>query len=157
MNIPDSIQSFWKDFETAVGQDVSERFYEAFHFDDNEADANSLAELVLQGTKRATAGLLWSNEAENKPIPKVGDMSVVTDWSGNPLCVIETTLVEIVPYEDVDENFAATEGEGDGSLRHWKEVHWKYFSRECERIGKKPSHQMPIVCECFKVVYPKSD
>ena len=43
MNIPSHVQAFWKQFEAAVGQDVSARFYEAFHFDDNEADANELA------------------------------------------------------------------------------------------------------------------
>ena len=74
-----------------------------------------------------------------------------------PLCIIETTHVEIVPYEEVSEAFAAVEGEGDGSLRHWREVHWLYFSRECQRLGKEPSLRMPIICERFKVVYPYCD
>ena len=46
-------------------------------------------------------------------IPAIGGLSVATDWGGTPLCVIETTHVEIVPFDRVDKGFAATEGEGD--------------------------------------------
>lgn len=157
MEIPSHIQPFWKKFEATSSLEVSSRFYEAFHFDDNEPSTNALGQLVLEGKKRATAGLFWSNEVHHKPIPKVGDLSVVTNWQQEPLCIIETTYVEIVPYQDVSEAFAAVEGEGDGSLRYWREVHWLYFSRECERLGREPSLHMPVVCEQFRVVYPDSD
>ena len=154
MTIPHSIQPFWNEFHASVGGDkVDARFYEAFHFDDNEPSANELAELVLAGTKRASAGLVWSFEAEGRAPPKAGDLSVVTNWQGEPLCVIETKAVAIVPYEEVSEEFAATEGEGDGSLRYWREAHWAYFGRECARIGRVLGMRMPIVCERFEVIY----
>jgi hypothetical protein len=63
VTIPHSIQPFWLKFQAIAGGDVQARFYEAFHFDDNEPSANKLAQLVLVGTKRATAGLAWSFEA----------------------------------------------------------------------------------------------
>ncbi len=154
MKIPKAVRPFWGEFQAAVDYDASERFYEAFHFDDNERDANDLAKLVLAGTKCATAGLLWTYEAEKKPVPEAGILSVVTDWGGKPLCVIESTAVAIVPYDEVTERFAATEGEGDRSLRYWREVHWAYFGRECARIGREPSLKMPVVCEEFSVIYP---
>ena len=152
--IPSHIRPFWKKFEEAISSEASSRFYEAFHYDDNEMDANVLGDLTLQGTKRAGAGLLWFYEANNKPIPKVGDLSVVTTWQKDPLCVIETTQVDIVLYEEVDEVFVAAEGEGDGSLRYWREVHWLYFSRESERLGKEPSLSMPVICERFRLIFP---
>lgn len=155
MNVPSNIQPYWNEFQTATGCDASDRFYEVFHFADNERHAHYLAELVLNGTKRATASLLWTYEAQHKPLPKAGVFSVVTNWQKEPLCVIETSNIEIVPFEDVTESFAATEGEGDKTLRLWKEVHWEYFGRECERIGKQPSLTMPVVCESFSVVYPQ--
>jgi len=153
VNIPKNILPFWAEFQANAGTDTSDRFYEAFHFDDNEHDANMLAELVLIGVKRATAGLLWSFEAENKTLPKPGDLSVVTNWQSEPLCVIETMVAAVVPFDQVTERFAATEGEGDKTLRHWREVHWSYFGRECQRLGKEPSKQMPVLCEEFSVVY----
>ena len=157
MDVPKSVQRFWDKFRTSIAYDASPLFYEAFHFDDNERTANALGALVLSGQKRATAGLLWTNQVTNKPLPKIGALSVVTDWHGTPLCVIKSTHVEIVPFDRVSEEFAAIEGEGDKTLRSWREAHWRYFSRECQRIGREPSLYMPVVCEQFKVVYPICD
>lgn len=151
--IPPAIRDFWAAFEAAAGADLSARFYEAACFDDNEPSANALAELVLAGTKRASAGLVWFYESSGQPMPKAGDLGVVTNWVGRPLCVIETRAVAIVPFEDVSAEFAATEGEGDGSLRYWREAHWAFFGRECERIGRERSPTMPVVCERFEVIY----
>jgi uncharacterized protein YhfF len=155
VEIPEAVRPFWDAFVAKAGPAATARFYEVFHFDDNEATANELADLVLSGTKRATAGLVWMFESRRRPIPKAGDLSVVTRWDGQPVCVIETTRVEIRPYDEVDEDFAATEGEGDGSLRYWREAHWRFFSRECARIGRMPDSKMPVVCERFGVVYPE--
>ena len=66
VTIPRSTRPFWLAFHAAVGGDAQSRFYEAFHFDDNEPSANELAKLVLVGTKRATAGLVWSFEARKQ-------------------------------------------------------------------------------------------
>ena len=152
MEIPAAIRPFWQAFEASTRRRASTYFYEVFHFDDNEPSANQLAELVLAGTKHATAGLVWSFEAANMPLPKPGNLSV-TSWSGTPLCFIETKVVEIVPFNEVSEEFAATEGEGDGSLRYWREGHWAYFGRECARIGRQPDQRMPVMCERFEVIY----
>ena len=150
---PSSVRPFWQEFQAALGIDASGRFYEAFHFDDNAADANALAKLVLNGTKGATAGLLWSSETTDKQLPSPGVFSVVTSWDGEPPCVIETSRVGIVPCDEVTERFAAAEGECDKTLRHWREVHWAYFSRECERVCKEPDLKMPVIYEQFSVAY----
>jgi uncharacterized protein YhfF len=147
-------RSFWAEFLAVAGGDASARFYESFHFGDSEALADELAALVLAGTKRATAGLLWSYEAEGKPLPVSGHLSIVERWSGEPVCIIETASVAVLPFEEVGPEFAATEGEGDGSLEYWRRGHRAYFGRECARIGRQPSASMPVVCECFKVVFP---
>jgi uncharacterized protein YhfF len=128
-------------------------FLEAFHFDDNEQSANALAALVLSGKKRATASLLWGYEQSSKPLPRAGDLSIVTDFAGNPICIIETQQIDILPFEEVSEEFAAAEGEGDGSLGFWRAVHEAYFGRECKRFNLKPQPRMPVVCERFKVVF----
>ncbi len=153
MSVPPSIAKFWQDFCAQVGEDRSAQFFEAFHFDDNELSANALAELVLSGVKRATAGLVWSNESKGASLPEPGTLSVVTDWGGKPVCVIETLGVEVVPFEQVSAEFAATEGEGDASLEYWRRVHWASFGRACARIGREPSQIMPVACERFKVIY----
>lgn len=153
VDIPEHLRSFWDAFAGTQASDPTPRFLEAFYFDDNEPSANELAALVLAGKKQATTGLLWSHEKEDKPLARQGELSIVTTFSGEPVCVIETQKVEIVPFEEVTEEFAATEGEGDGSLRYWREAHEAFFGRECKRIGQTPDARMPVVCERFKVVF----
>ena len=153
MKVPEHIRPFWAQYEAFSGREQSNCFYQAFHFDDNEDGANALAALVMRGIKRATASLLWTYEASAKPLPASGDISVVTSWQGDPLCVIETEKVSVVAYDAVTEEFAAAEGEGDKTLSYWRRVHWAYFERECARLGRAPDPEMPIVCEQFALVY----
>ena len=153
MPIPPEIAAYWARFIASVGGIDTARFYEAFHFGDNAELANALATLVLAGTKRATAGSVWSFEAEGRAPPDPGDLSIVTDWAGTPLCVIQTTQVDIVAFDAVTAEFASVEGEGDGSLEYWREGHTKYFIRECSRLGRTFSGSMPVACERFNVVF----
>jgi uncharacterized protein YhfF len=153
VDIPPLIAQFWQTYAESQCQDPTPRFFEAFHFADNEPSADELAQLVLSGRKRASAGLVWSFEAAAAPLPQAGDLSVVTNWAKQPVCVIETRRVDVVPYDEVSADFAATEGEGDGSLRYWQEAHWAYFGRECVRIGRTRDSRMPVVCERFEVVF----
>ena len=153
MSIPPSIHAFWSAFASTLAEDPRDRFYEASYFGDSPDLADELAALVLAGRKRATAGLLWAYEAEGTPLAKPGALSVVTLFSGEPVCVIETLSIEIVPFFQVDADFAATEGEGDGSLEYWRRAHTAFFSRECERLGRELTPDAPVVCEKFELVY----
>ena len=147
------VQQFWEAFRATQSEDVDARFFEVCVFADSEPSANHLAELVVRRVKRATAGLVWSFEAAGQAVPKPGDLSVVTTWDGQPRCVIETTQVDITPFSEVTAEFAAVEGEGDGSLEYWHTAHTAYYARECGRIGRVPSPSMSVACERFKVVY----
>jgi uncharacterized protein YhfF len=62
-----------------------------------------------------------------------------------------------VPFSEVDEDFAATEGEGDGSLVYWQRAHTAFFGRECQRLGREFSLSAPVVCETFAVVFRGTD
>ena len=52
---------------------------------------------------------------------------------------------------EVGAEFAAKEGEGDGSLFFWRDAHRQYFTRECDRIGRRFTEDMPVACERFEV------
>ena len=156
----DSVEEMWAaflatrpEYEAAAGAAAS---YSAWHFCDDQASADELSELVLAGRKRATAGSLLAYELEKEPLPKVGDLSVVTDWEGRARCVIRTTAVEVVPFDAVTPEFAATEGEGDGSLEYWRKAHWAFFTSELQGTGREPRPDMPVVCERFEVVFGRA-
>lgn len=151
---PSPIQQFWQRFLDSFppGAPRPEK-YQAWHFSDNPADADDLARLVREGVKTATASLGWVYEWQMEPYPRPGDLSVITDWAGEPQCVIETTGVEVVPFDQVSAGFAAEEGEGSRTLEEWRRVHWQNFSRECAIVERQPSLDMPVVCERFRLIY----
>lgn len=126
----------------------------AWHFCDNEAEANECAGLVLAGRKRATTPSLKYFETRRLALPKVGDLEIVTDWDGVAQCIIRTTAVDIVRFCDVTAEYAALEGEGDGSLIYWRAVHWGYYRRELRDTDHEPQEDMPLVCQRFEVVFP---
>jgi len=130
--------------------------FSSWHFCDNQQDADELVALVLAGVKRATAGCLLSYELDGDPIPQVGEFSVVTDWTGHARCVIRATSVEVVAFSDVSEEFAAAEGEGDGSLEYWQEAHRAAFGRELALTGRALGADTRVVCEQFEVVFAGS-
>jgi len=150
--LTDAQAAFWERFLAVTGRPAATPLTDVFFFADNETDATELADLVLAGRKAATASLVWSYEAEGSRPPAAGDLSLVTAFDGRPLCVIETTSVDIHGFDDVSADFAAAEGEGDLSLAWWRRAHRDYFGRECARFGRRPTDDMPVVCEHFHVL-----
>ena len=154
--LPPEYEDFWSIGERAQPKLLRrDRFLEAFAFGDSQRLADLLAALVLSGAKRATASSLWNFEHEKKTLPAPGDLSIVTSWDKEPLCVIETTDVDIVPFDQVSAEFARIEGEDDGTLESWRANHRAFFNRECNRIGKRFQDDMPVVCEQFNVLFQR--
>ena len=120
---------------------------------DSHEIAGELGALIASGSKTATCSALWEYEAEGEPLPETGLKTIVLDGNGDPMCIIETTEVEVRPYSEVDARFAYEEGEGDRSLEYWREAHWRFFSRTLPNIGKEPATDMPLVYERFRVIY----
>ncbi len=129
-------------------------YAEAFFFGIVPADAPEISPLVLDGTKTATGSSYWSYEADpNKRFPGVGDRWVVTNGADDPVCIIETIDVRVIPYEEVGEDYAREGGEGDKSLVTWRDIYWRYLVSECAKLGREPTRQAPLVMERFRVVY----
>ncbi len=128
--------------------------YECWYFGDSESMAAELGQLVKQGVKTATSSLLWEYEADGEALPEAGEYSIITTWNGDPICIIQTIDVAVMPFNKVAAEFAYAEGEGNRSLDYWRTVHWKFFSRVCKVISRAPSMTMPVVCERFQLVYP---
>ena len=151
----ESVKKYWQSYLDGLPPNTptDNLRYVAEYFGDLPDLANELAALIVAGTKTATCSVLWEWEADGDPLPEVGLKTIVLDSNLQPLCIIETTEVTVRPYNHVDAQFAFEEGEGDRSLNYWREAHWYFFSRSLPKIGKKPTQDMPLVCERFKVIY----
>lgn len=152
----------------AVKTDATDSFFQAFladakvdadgyavaAFGDSVAMADELLALVLASVKRATASLA-RDYGEHEPLPKVGDFVVLVDGRNKPRCVWRTTDIRVGPFSSVDADFAASEGEGDGTRASWLADHRAYFQRQAERENFVFSDDIDVVFERFTVVWPR--
>jgi uncharacterized protein YhfF len=146
---------YWQQYLGSIPGDSVRpaQYVEAFSFGFTPEDATEIVDLVLAGEKSATGSVLWSYEADGKPIPRTGDHWIVNNGKGEPTCVIQTTDVAIIPFDRVPEIFAREGGEGDRTLVTWRPMYWRYIVSECERIGREADEAAPLVMERFRVVY----
>ena len=140
----------WKEYQK---QDPPVTKYQAWAFCDGGEVGDRLANLVLEGKKTATASALIGYQAENDPLPQVGDYSVVLYDNNQAACVIQTLKVSLVPFNEVSKEHAYKEGEGDRTLDYWRKVHKIAFTPDYDAAGKNFDEKGIIVLEEFKVVF----
>ena len=106
-----------------------------------------LVEAVLRGDKTATAGLRDQFEPNtDEPMPGVGERLLLVGWDDEPVGVVETTEVRVVPAGQVDLRFARDEGEGFESVADWRAAHERFWS---DRVI---TDETLIVCERFRLI-----
>lgn len=148
----EKIKNYWDKFLKDTNRDASTMWREIFHFCNNEKDANLLLELVLKGKKKASSSLPLAYELEGEELPQVGDLSIVTDWYGNPGCVIKTVQTTFLPFKNMSYEICSREGE-DETLESWQEGHVKFFTEDLASYGRDFSWDMEILFEDFELIY----
>ena len=150
-----AIEKYWNDFLATQPPDSPYRgkTYVTEAFGDHPKLADELGALIVNGAKTGTCSALWEWEAEGNTIPEVGLISITLNGAGEPICIIETTEVTLRRFDEVDEEFAYSEGEGDRTLGYWRDAHTRFFSRILSKIGKEFIQSMPLICERFQVIY----
>lgn len=115
---------------------------------------DKLASLVKDGIKTATCSAYDLYRAENEDLPEVGSYSVILDSNEEAVCIIQTTKVYVTEFDQVPEEHAFREGEGDRSLEYWRKVHEDFLKRELASIHQCFDKSTKVVCEEFELVYP---
>ncbi|MFS0765579.1 MULTISPECIES: ASCH domain-containing protein [Peribacillus] len=139
--------AFWQGKEEEKPHSVS-----AWQFG---ADPDQLAQLVMAGIKTATCSGYVFYEEETEPLPSVGDYSIILSGEDEPLAIIQTVKVEVLPMNEVSEEFAIAEGEGDRTYTYWWDAHEKFFKEELDKIGHTFQVDMLLVCERFELIHVK--
>ena len=124
--------------------------YESWAFGDAP---DKLADLVKCGIKTATCSSYEVCQAEDEPIPRTGDYSIILNSVGEAVCIVKTTKVYVTEFRQVSEEHAYKEGEGDRSLKYWRKVHEEFLSRELSKKHMTFSENAKVVCEEFELVY----
>ncbi|HET8932871.1 MAG TPA: ASCH domain-containing protein [Polyangiales bacterium] len=151
--------TFWQAYCASLPSEHAHRLRlsrpEAFGFCAEHPElVEELAQLVVSGRKRATTSLAIEHTILGEELPKPGDLSIVVGRDGSPSALIELTHVENVPFDKVDAEYAAIEGEGDATLETWRRDHIWYFTELSKRLGVEFDGTTPVVCQIFQMVWP---
>lgn len=88
-----------------------------------------LNDLIINGNKRATAGLLKEDYIdEGEEIEFVGERLAILDNYQKQIGVIKVTRVEVMEFKDVPTEFALAEAEGDLSGDDFRRSHSKFWN-----------------------------
>ena len=80
---------------------------------------------------------------------KENEYASILDSHGREVCIIQINKIKIVEFQNITEEFAIAEG--DGNLENWLRIHTEYYSLLLEKIGKKLTGETKLLCEWFTV------
>ena len=88
-----------------------------------------LNDLIINGNKRATAGLLKEDYIdEGEEIEFVGERLAILDNHQKQIGIIKVIRVEVMEFKDVPTEFALAEAEGDLSGDDFRRSHSKFWN-----------------------------
>ncbi|HLQ82573.1 MAG TPA: ASCH domain-containing protein [Pseudogracilibacillus sp.] len=119
-------------------------------------DPDKLAQLVIDGLKTATCSGYVFYEKENEALPKVNDYNIILNSENEPVAITRTVDVAIMPMNEVSEEFAYAEGEGDRSYDYWWREHERFFTEALEEVGQTFRANMLVVCERFELIHSRN-
>lgn len=110
-------------------------------------DRRRLVDAVLASEKTATASMLsdYVPHTEDQ-LPVVGQHYVILGRDDEPVEIVETTELRVVPAGGIELEFARDEGEGFETVAGWRAAHERFWS------DQRINDQTPIVCERFRLV-----
>lgn len=93
-----------------------------------------LVDFIINGNKRATAGLLHDYVKEGEPLEHVGECLAMVDNDGKHVATLHVTRVEVTRFADVPDEFALAEAEGDLNAADFRASHLEYWTCAGEEI-----------------------
>jgi uncharacterized protein YhfF/ribosomal protein S18 acetylase RimI-like enzyme len=107
-----------------------------------------LIDFIVNGNKRATAGLLGDYAKESEPVESVGECLAMLDNSDQHVATLRVTRVDVSRFIDVPDEFALAEAEGDLNAADFRASHSEYWSR----IGETVTDETQIVQVYFELL-----
>ena len=94
----------------------------------------TLVNFIINGNKRATAGLAADYEKEGEDVEFVGECLAMVDNDGQHVATLQVTRVDITRFADVPDGFALAEAEGDLNAADFRASHMEYWTKVGETV-----------------------
>ena len=117
-------------------------------FGDGAEMRDRLLDFVFNGNKRATAGMLEYDYDEDEPVESVGEIFILVGNENQPVGKIQITRVDVVRFDQVSDEFALAEAEGDLSGDDFRNSHRAFW----EGCGYEVKPESMVVCAYFELL-----
>jgi RimJ/RimL family protein N-acetyltransferase len=94
----------------------------------------NLINFIINGNKRATAGLASDYAKEGEEVEFVGECLAMVDNDMRHVATLQVTRVEVTRFADVPDEFAPAEAEGDLNAADFRASHSEYWTKAGETI-----------------------
>ena len=94
----------------------------------------NLVNFIINGNKRATAGLAADYEKEGEEVEFVGECLSMVNTDLHHVATLQVTRVEITRFADVSDEFALAEAEGDLNAADFRASHMEYWTKVGETV-----------------------
>lgn len=144
---------FWEAFleqtdtpETTVMTDVT-------YFGGSEEESVAILEQLLSGEKTAVGHCIPAYLAAKRRMPRIGDYTMVTDFYGNPCCILHTSDVNIAPMPEIPAELRNGEYP-DLTAEAWLARKQQECRDMAERMKFHYHEEIPLLMETVELVYP---
>ncbi len=149
----DIYTDFWETFLEETGTPENTVMQNCTYFGNSEEESVEILEQLLRGEKTAVGHCVAAYLATNQRMPKVGDYGMVTDYYGNPCCILHTLEVTIEPLPDIPAELRQAECPGL-SGETWLARKQQEFQDLSRRFGFHFHPELPLLMETVEKVYP---
>ena len=140
-----------KYFEKYVNDD-NPVLYDYFSFEGDKKTSDYYLSLILEEKKKVMITPLYAYTEEENDMPILNSYSVIMDWEGYPRCIIKTTKVSIIPFNNITKEIVDLEGENT-TLEEWKASNEKYYKEDAIEYGYSFSSDMELCVEEFVIIH----
>ena len=95
----------------------------------------NLVNFIINGNKRATAGLASDYQKEGEEVEFVGECLAMVDNDARHVATLQVTRVDITRFADVPDEFALAEAEGDLNAADFRASHMEYWTKVGENVN----------------------
>src|SRR5262249_49365667 len=114
---------------------------------------DELLQLYLDGKKSAGSSLVIDYVTGGEELPKVGNFWIILDSHGVPKCIVKTIRITIHQFDQIPEEVAIAEGEGDSSLAYWTKAHRHFFEPYLQRWNVTDLSKEKVITEFYDIVW----
>ena len=152
----DIYQDFWGAFLEQTGRPETTVMTDVTYFGGSEEESVTVLEQLLSGEKTAVGHCIPAYLAAKRRMPRIGDYTMVTDFYGNPCCILLTSDVTIAPMPEIPENLRRRECP-ELTPEQWLTRQQAESRDLAGRLKFHYNEEIPLLMETVEMVFPDRD